>query len=260
MRSRENVKLSEKYLEGQVAFVTGSSRRIGRAVALRLAQAGADVVVHAATSLGEIQAVAKEIEGLGQRSLALLGDVTSEDDVVKIFDQIDQKFGRLDVLVNNAAIRGQCDFLAMSLQEWRLINSVILDGAFLCSREALKRMVRNASGGSIVNVGGLSAHIGAVSRAHVSTAKAGLVGLTKALAVEFAPKGINVNCVAPGKIGGERSKTSGASPHMPGAEKILAGREGTVEEAAFVIANMCMPQSKFMTGQTVHVSGGLFLP
>ena len=124
----------------------------------------------------------------------------------------------------------------------------------------LFRSVRNPQGGSIVNVGGVSAHVGAVSRAHVSTAKAGLVGLTKALAVEFAPKGINVNCVAPGRIGGERSKTSGISPHAPGTDGILIGREGTVDEASFVIANMCMPQSKFMTGQTIHVNGGLFLP
>ncbi len=255
-----NAEVSGKKLLGQVALVTGSSRRIGRSVALRLAQAGADVVVHAANSRDEIEAVAREIESMGRRSLALLGDVTAEADVLRIFEQIDARFGRLDLLVNNAAIRSQCDFLAMSLKEWQAVNSVILDGAFLCSREALKRMVRNADGGSIVNVGGVSAHIGAVSRAHVSTAKAGLVGLTKALAVEFASRGINVNCVAPGKIGGERSKTSGASPHMPGAEKIPLGREGTVEEAAFAITNMCMPESRFMTGQTIHVSGGLYLP
>lgn len=249
-----------KPLHGKVAFVTGSSRRIGRAVALRLADAGADVVVHAMSSIDEIQAVAQEIEARGQRSLALLGDVTSESDVQAIYQQIDQTFGRLDILVNNAAIRGQCDFIDMTLQAWRQVNSVILDGAFLCSREALRRMVRNEEGGSIVNIGGVSAHIGAKSRAHVSTAKAGLVGLTRALAVEFADRHINVNCVAPGKIGGERSKTSGASPHMPGADAILVGREGTVEEAAFMISNLCMPQAKFMTGQTVHVSGGLIMP
>lgn len=249
-----------KKLQGKVAFVTGSARRIGRSVALRLADAGADVVVHAMSSIDEIQAVAKEIESRGQRSLALLGDVTSEAAVAKIYEQIDQVFGRVDILVNNAAIRGECDFLDMSLEEWRRVNSVILDGAFLCSREALKRMIKNAEGGTIVNIGGVTAHLGASSRAHVSASKAGLIGLTKALAVEFADNHVNVNCVAPGKIGGQRSKTSGASPHMPGADKILVGREGTVEEASFVIANMCMPESKFMTGQTIHVSGGLYMP
>jgi 3-oxoacyl-[acyl-carrier protein] reductase len=252
--------LNSKKLQGKVAFVTGSSRRIGRSVALRLADAGANVVVHARSSIEEIEAVAKEVEARGQRSLALLGDVTVEADVKAIFQRIDETFGRLDMLVNNAAIRGQCDFTDMSLDEWRRVNSVILDGAFLCSREGLKRMVRNEEGGSIVNIGGVSAHIGAKSRAHVSTSKAGLVGLTRALAVEFADRKINVNCVAPGKIGGERSKTSGESPHMPGADNILVGREGLVEEASFMIANLCMPEAKFMTGQTVHVSGGLVMP
>ena len=142
-----------KKLQGKVAFVTGSARRIGRSVALRLADAGADVVLHAMTSMDEIQAVAREVEARGQRSLALLGDVTSEAAVVKIYEQIDQAFGRVDILVNNAAIRGECDFLDMSLEEWRRVNSVILDGAFLCSREALKRMIKNADGGTIVNIG-----------------------------------------------------------------------------------------------------------
>jgi 3-oxoacyl-[acyl-carrier protein] reductase len=252
--------LAAQPLSGKVALVTGSSRRIGRSVALRLAKAGADVVVHANSSADEINAVAKEIEALGRRSLALLGDVTSESDVQKIFSAIDQIFGRVDILINNAAIRGQCAFTEMSLEEWKKINSVILDGAFLCSREAIKRMKNNSDGGSIVNIGGVSAHIGAKQRAHVSTSKAGLVGLTKALAVEFAEHKINVNCVAPGKIGGERSKSSGKSPEMPGANNILVGREGEIEEAAFVVANMCMPESRFMTAQTIHVSGGLYMP
>ncbi len=247
-------------LQGQVALVTGSSRRIGRSVALRLARAGADVVVHANSAMDEITAVSKEIQALGRRSIALLGDVTSEEAVQKIFSAIDQEFGRLNILVNNAAIRGQYPFTEMTLAEWQRVNSVILDGAFLCSREGIKRMVKNADGGVIVNVGGVSAHIGAKHRAHVSTAKAGLVGLTKALAVEFAEHKINVNCVAPGKIGGERSKSAGKSPEMPGANNILVGREGEVEEAAFMIANLCMPESRFMTAQTVHVSGGLYMP
>lgn len=251
---------NEKKLKGKVALVTGSSRRIGRAVALRLAQEGADVIVHAQSSIEEIKSVARLITELGQKSIALLGDVTSEPEVMKFFSEIDDKFGRLDILVNNAAIRGQCNFTDMTLQEWRHVNCVILDGAFLCSREAIKRIRKNPEGGTIVNVGGVSAHIGAKSRAHVSTSKAGLVGLTKALAVEFASEKITVNCVAPGKIGGERSKSAGKSPEMPGADKLLVGREGEIEEAAFVIANMCMPESRFMTGQTIHVSGGLFMP
>lgn len=248
----------EGLLAGKVALVTGSSRRIGRATALGLAQAGADVVVHARSSRDEVEAVAEEIRGLGRQSLALLGDVTSETDVMAVFAAIRDEFGRLDILINNAGIRMQRPFMEMSLEEWRTINAVILDGAFLCSREALKLMTANG-GGTIVNIGGVTAHIGAVNRAHVSTGKAGLVGLTKALALEFADRGVTVNCVAPGKIGGKRSATAGESPISDGA-RIPVGREGHVEEAAHMICALCMPAARFVTGQTIHVSGGLYMP
>jgi len=246
-------------LAGKVAVVTGSSRRIGRATALGLARAGADVVVHARSSRDEIEAVADEIRALGRQSLALLGDVTSEADVTAVFKAVRDEFGRLDILINNAGIRGQRPFMEMTLEEWRAINSVILDGAFLCSREALKLMTANG-GGTIVNIGGVTGHIGAVNRAHVSTGKSGLIGLTKALAVEFADRGVTVNCVAPGKIGGKRSATAGESPPMPGGDNILVGREGELEEAAYMICALCMPKARFVTGQTVHVSGGLYMP
>lgn len=246
-------------LSGQTAIVTGASRRIGREVALGLAEAGADVVVHARTSRDEIEGVAAEVRALGRRSLAILGDVTDEKDVMRIFDAVASEFGRLDILINNAAIRGQKPFLEMTLDEWRHTVGVILDGAFLCSRSALKLMVAG-DGGTIVNLGGVSGHIGAVNRAHVAAAKAGLVGLTKALAIEFADRGVTVNCVAPGKIGGKRSASAGASPAMPGADRIPVGREGRIEEAAHMILALCAPEGRFMTGQTVHVSGGLYMP
>lgn len=249
---------SDNPLAGKVAMVTGASRRIGRAVALGLAQAGADVVVHARQSRDEVEAVAEEIRALGRRAVVALGDVTNESDVVALFGTATQAFGGVDILVNNAAIRGEKPFLDMTLEEWRATNSVILDGAFLCSREALRSMV-GRGGGTIVNLGGVSAHVGAKRRAHVATGKAGLVGLTKSLAVEFADRNITVNCVAPGKIGGKRSASSGASPEM-GSGGPIVGREGEIAEAAFVILSMCMPEARFMTGQTVHVSGGMYLP
>lgn len=244
-------------LEGKVAVVTGASRRIGRAVALGLADAGAEVVVHARQSRDEIEGVAAEVRERGRRALAVLGDVTDEAAVLAMFETVNGTFGGVDILINNAAIRGHAPFLDMSLAEWRSRLAVILDGAFLCSREALRTMVARG-GGTIVNIGGVTAHTGTVARAHVSTAKAGLVGLTKALAVEFADRGVTVNCVAPGKIGGPRSATSGESAAMAGS--IPVGREGRIEEAAHMILALCMPQARFMTGQTVHVSGGLYMP
>jgi 3-oxoacyl-[acyl-carrier protein] reductase len=249
---------AERPLDGRVAVVTGASRRIGRAVALGLAEAGADVVVHARESRDEIEGVAAEIRARGRRAHTVLADIIDEAAVVAMFAEIGQVFGGVDLLVNNAAIRGHRPFLDMSLAEWRSRIAVILDGAFLCSREALRSMVERG-GGTIVNIGGVTAHTGTVARAHVSAAKAGLVGLTKALAIEFADRGVTVNCVAPGKIGGQRSASSGESAAMP-AGSIPVGREGHIEEAAHIILALCMPQAKFMTGQTVHVSGGLYMP
>lgn len=238
-------------------MVTGASRRIGRAVALGLAQAGADVVVHARQSRAEVDAVADEVRALGRRAIVVMGDVTREDDVLAMFAAAADAFGGVDILVNNAAIRGQQPYLDMTLAEWRETLSVILDGAFLCSREAARSMV-GRGGGTIINLGGVSAHVGAKQRAHVATGKAGIVGLTRTLAVELADRGITVNCVSPGKIGGKRSATSGHSPEMGAA--VLLGRDGEIAEAAFVILSLCMPEARFMTGQTVHVSGGMFLP
>lgn len=246
-------------LTGKVALVTGASRRIGRATVLGLADAGANVVVHARASREEVEAVAQEAREKGVQAITALGDVSDEADAAAIVRAADEAFGRIDILVNNAAIRGEAPLLTMTLGEWREKLAVILDGAFLMSRETLKVMTRVGEGGTIVNIGGATAHTGANARAHVSAAKAGLVGLTKAIAVEFADRAITANCVAPGKIGGPRSATSGASPGM-GAAKILVGREGEIEEAAHMILAMCMPAARFMTGQTVHVSGGLYMP
>lgn len=244
-------------LEGKVAFITGASRRIGRATALGLAEDGAAVVVTAQSAKGEIEAVAGDIRKAGGTALALMMDVTDEASVTAAVGETMKALGRIDILVNNAAIRKQSPLTNMTLADWRAIMSVILDGAFLTSRAALPHMIAGG-GGTIINIGGVTAHIGAANRAHVSAAKAGLVGLTKAIAAEFADKNITCNCVVPGKIGGERSETAGVSPIKD--EDILLGREGEISEAAFIIRMMCQPGARFMTGQTVHVSGGLFMP
>jgi 3-oxoacyl-[acyl-carrier protein] reductase len=240
---------------GHVALITGGVRRIGRACALALAEEGADVVLHARSSRAEAEAVAKEVEALGRRALVLLADVTDEAAVEAMFAEIDRAFGRLDILVNNAALRGEEHFTEMSYARWKEITGVVLDGAFLCSRAALRRMApRNY--GRIVSMGGVSSHLGAKERAHVGTAKAGIIGLTRALAVEFAAQGVTVNCVIPGKIGGKRAATAGKGiAGMP-----IVGREGVPEDVSEVVRLLCRPATSFITGQSVHVNGGLFLP
>lgn len=247
----------QQALSGRVAFVTGASRRIGRATALGLASHGADLVLNARAARDEVEGVAREIEAMGHNATVAMGDVTDEDDVARMVSEAKAQAGRIDILINNAALRRQAPLAEMTLAEWREITGVILDGAFLMSRAVLPVMVEQG-GGAVVNIGGVSAHLGAKNRAHVCTAKAGIVGFTKAIAVEFADRGVRANCVVPGKIGGQRSATSGASPEMPAS--IVLGREGEVEEAAGMVVALCLPCSGFMTGQTVHVSGGLYMP
>ena len=246
-------------LEGKVALITGSVRRNGRAMALALAGDGAAIVVHARNSADEAHAVAREIEASGGRAMVHLADVADEAAVQGMIDAIVAKFGRLDILINNAANRNQVPLAELTYQSWNEVISVILGGAFLCARAAIPHMIA-AGGGTIINIGGLTGHTGAHDRAHVITAKAGLVGLTKALAVEFGAKGITVNCVVPGQIGGERSATSGDPAPKPGGDENVVGRMGKFEEVAAMVRTLCLPTGSFITGQTIHINGGRFMP
>ena len=247
----------EKQLEGKVALITGAVRRIGRATALMLAGHGAAIVVNTRRSRAEAEALAAEIEAQGGQALVQIADVTDEAAVQAMVDAAVARFGRLDILVNNAADRKRTKLTEISLDEWRQITRGIVDGAFLCARACLPVMLAGG-GGTIVNIGGASAHAGARERAHVVTAKAALVGLTKAIAVEFAERGITANCVVPGKIGGERPSGE-AGTVIDGAGPIV-GRTGTAEEVAAMIVHLCLPPARYVTGQTIHVSGGMYLP
>jgi 3-oxoacyl-[acyl-carrier protein] reductase len=246
-------------LAGQVALVTGGVRRIGRSIALTLAREGAAIAVNAKSSRDEADETVREIEALGGTAGVFMGDVSDEAEVARMVADVTVALGPVDILINNAAIRRDGIFTTMSLADWRLIMSVVLDGAFLCSRAVIPGMVSKGHG-TIINIGGLTAHTGAAGRAHVSAAKAGLVGLTKALAVEFGGNGITVNCVAPGRIGGPRSASSGKGGAIPGGGHPLVGREGDPEDVAATVKLLCGPGGRYITGQTIHVSGGIYLP
>jgi 3-oxoacyl-[acyl-carrier protein] reductase len=245
-------------LEGKVALVTGAVRRNGRAIALALAREGAAVVINARNSQDEANSVRGEIESLGATALVCMADITDENAVERMFGEIVARFGRLDILVNNAADRSQMPFTELTAAQWRHIVSIILDGAFFCSRGALRLMIKTGWG-RIVNITGDGHHMATyVNRAHTAAAKAGLEGLTRSLAIEFATRGITVNAVSPGRIGGERSKTSGSAPHADLVPPI--GRTGVPEDVAEAVRFICLPGSSFITGQTFHVNGGQFLP
>jgi 3-oxoacyl-[acyl-carrier protein] reductase len=242
-------------LEGKVALITGAVRRNGRAMAHALAADGAAIVINTRRSADEAEQVRSQIEAKGGRALVCLADVADESAVSRMFGEIDKRFGRLDILVNNAADRARIPFTEITLEQWRQAMGIIVDGAFLCARAAIPRML--ASGwGRIVNIGGISNHLPNYSgRAHISTAKAGIEGLTRALANEYAKCNITVNCVAPGSIGGERAKTAGVGANL----EVPIGRQGVFEDIARVVQFLCQPESSFITGQVIHVNGGQYL-
>ena len=247
-------------LDGKVAIVTGSGRNIGRSIALRLASEGAAVVINARSNQEQVDAVVAEIEGAGGRAVGCLADIADEAAAGRLIETAVRSFGRLDILVNNAAVRHESPLAATTLADWHRILGIILDGAFLCCRAALPHLIESDAG-AIVNIGGMTGGSGAPDRVHVVTGKAGLEGLTKALAWELAPHDITVNLVHPGMVDTKRDLTSvSASPAHHKVHKPLLGRRGSPEEIAAVVAMLCGPDGRFMTGQVMHVNGGAYLP
>jgi 3-oxoacyl-[acyl-carrier protein] reductase len=244
-------------LEGRVAIITGAGRNIGRGIALALADGGAAVVVNARSNMQEAQAVADEIERAGGKALAVTADVADADAVNKMVAAAAQRFGRIDILVNNAAVRVEQAFEGMTLAQWRAVTSIILDGAFNCVQACLPYL-KTSGNGVIINIGGLSAHTGAARRPHVVAAKAGLIGLTRALAHELAPDKIRVNTVTPGLMAAPRPAGQ-PEPQHHSLVKSLAGRRGEPADIAATVRFLCGPAASFITGQNMQVNGGAFL-
>ncbi len=246
-------------LEGLTAIVTGAARNIGRAIALDLADGGASLAIITKSDMDSANAVAAEIESKGGKAIALQADIRDPISVKKMIAETAGKFGRIDILVNNAGVRPESPLEDLSWEEWRAVHGVILDGAFLCSQAALPQIEKNGQG-AIINIGGLTAYTGAANRAHVVSAKAGLDGLTKALSVELGPRGITVNLVSPGLIDTVRGKSSTAVPDHHKKHTSLLGRRGRPEEVASMVRYLAGPKARYVTGQTIHVNGGVFLP
>lgn len=245
-------------LAGKVALVTGGARNIGGAISRTLAAAGAAVVVNANTARGDAEETVAAIRAAGGRAALHLADVTDAKAVAAMVAAAVGEFGRLDILVNNAAIRAETPFGEMKVEDWRRVISIVLDGAFLCAQACLPHMIR-ANGGSVVNIGGMTAHQGAAGRAHVVAAKAGLAGMTRALALDLAPHGITVNCVVPGTI--ETLRGLPGAPERPAHRQGLPplGRRGEPDEVASAVRFLCGPGSRYITGQSLHVNGGGYM-
>jgi 3-oxoacyl-[acyl-carrier protein] reductase len=236
-------------------MITGAGRNIGRAIALDLASAGADVVTVVRHNREEARQVADEVSALGRRALVGVADVRDEEAIRRVVEEAREELGPINVLVNNAAVRRETAFLELSPEEWREVVGIILDGTFVCSRVVLPDML-DSGWGRIVNIAGLAAQTGAAQRAHVVAGKAGLIGLTKALSLEYAPSGITVNAVAPGVIDTVRE---GPEPAHHRERSIPVGRRGKPEEVAAMVRYLVSDEAAYVTGQTFGVNGGLHL-
>ena len=249
--------MSDKELEGRVAVITGAGRSIGKAMALELASAGCAVVVNVRSNRAEGEGVVQEIEANGGKAMVAVADVIDAIAVSAMADAALKKFGRIDYLVNNAAQRGEKHIEHMSFEEWKQITGVVLDGAFHCVKACLPALQKSGAG-TIVNIGGLSAHTGAKNRAHVVTAKAGIIGLTRALAHDLADDGITVNCVVPGLIGTPRPKDKPEPAHHL-THQTITGNRGTPEDVAATVRFLCGPGARYINGQAIHANGGAYL-
>jgi len=242
-------------LDGKIALVTGSGRNIGRATVLKLASEGAHVVVNARSNQEEADAVVREAQARGVKALAVIADVAKRDQVEAMVAKALSQFGRIDILINNAAIRPHKPFRELSVQDWEAVRGVVLDGAIYCTRAVIDSMVANRYG-RIVFFTGEGAFVGGSGRAHVSAAKMGLVGLARGLASEFASDNIRVNVVSPGSIDTSRANPEWYQGRVPSAGGIPLGRQGTVDEIAATCLFLVSDDGGFVTGQTIHANGG----
>jgi 3-oxoacyl-[acyl-carrier protein] reductase len=239
-------------LTGKVAIVTGSARNIGRAIACDLATGGAAVLINGRTSMEEAETVASNINRSGGRATVFMGDIGVPDNALAMVEHAVAEFGRLDILVNNVSQRGECPLSDMSFDLWKTVLSGTLDTAFLCTKAALPHLKRSGSA-AIVNMGGVASHAGFPERAHVAAAKAGLCGMTGALAPELASDNITVNCVVPALINTDRG--DGSVPPHYATRPIPMNRPGEPEEVAALVRFLCGPGARFISGQTMHVNG-----
>ena len=247
--------MSDKPLAGKTAFVTGGSRNIGRAIALRFADAGANVVINTLQDRKAAEDVAAEIDAAGGKCLVQVGDIVDRTAVDQMVAATQDTFGDIDILVCNASIRGLIDFLDLDHASWRRVIDISLDGTFHCAQATLPGMIEKGWG-RIITLGGISWHIGFKRRAHNLAGKSGLTGLTRALAAEFGDRGITANCIAPGAIDTARPASAGTVPPRDSVSPVP--RKGHVDEIASAAHFLAHPDQGYITGQIIHVNGGAF--
>jgi 3-oxoacyl-[acyl-carrier protein] reductase len=243
-------------LAGKVALVTGSSQGIGRATALRLAQAGADIAINYRSNARAASEVKESIEALGRRCIAVQADVSQEEDVSRLFAEVTQALGTLTILVNNAGTTRDKLILQMSLADFEHVLDINLRSAFLCTKAALRPMMR-ARWGRIVNVASVAGLLGPAGQANYGASKAAIISLTLTTAREMASRNITANAVAPGFVPTELTSILTEQQRKFMLDSTPLGRFGTPEEVAAAIGFLCSPEAGYITGQVLRVDGGI---
>lgn len=246
-------------LANKTALVTGASRGIGRAIALELAKNGANVAVNYAGSKEKAEEVVAEIEKLGQKAMAIQADVANEEAVQAMVKEVIATFGSLDILVNNAGITKDNIMMRMKVEDWDAVMDTNLKGVFLCSKASMRQMMKQRSG-RIINIASVVGVLGNAGQANYVAAKAGVIGLTKTMARELANRNINVNAVAPGFITTDMTDQLSDDVKENLLQQIPLGTLGTPEQIAKVVRFLASDDSSYMTGQTLHVDGGMYMP
>lgn len=245
-------------LTGKVALVTGASRGIGKAIALRLAEAGADVIVNYAGSEAAAQAVVEQIVAMGRSSSKVRANVADAAEVQEMFRAITEQYGRLDILVNNAGITRDNLLVRMKEEEWDEVIATNLKGVFNCIKAAARPMMKQRWG-RIINIASVVGVLGNPGQANYTAAKAGVIGLTKTSARELASRNITVNAVAPGFIETDMTDKLAEEIKAGMLGQIPLGRFGQADEVAQVVCFLASDAAGYMTGQTLHVDGGMYM-
>ena len=249
--------MSEKQFSGRVAIVTGATRGIGRAIALEMARRGADVAFNYAQSADAANSLKDEIETMGVRALATQCDVASTDAAAEMVKQVKEAFGRIDFLVNNAGITRDTLILRMKENDWDAVIDTNLKGAWNFAKAALRVMLRQEEGGSILNISSISGKVGMPGQSNYSASKAGMIGLTKSLAKEVASRKVTVNALSLGMVATDMAGALDESYRTKILEQIPLGRFAEADEVAQIACFMVSHEARYITGQVIQVDGGL---